>query len=361
MAAILRDSLERFSNVCNGCFKTIYTLGLLRAQALAIPIVVTGLSRGQLFETRLSPEMFQGDRSASDIDAAVLAARKAYHRSADAVSRALDVRAFDNDRIFEDIQVVDFYRYYDVSLEEMLSYLAKAVPWIRPRDTGRSTNCLINDVGIEVHRRERGYHSYALPYSWDVRLGHKTREAALDELDDDIDVNHVRRMLAEIGYSEARIDAHDAPATLVAYYVTSGDAGEEDVRQQLASRVPAHLVPTRLHRVASIPLTANGKVDEAALLRSPRDETASRPAYTPPDGPVATYLARLWQDALGVDRVGADDSFFALGGTSLVAMQMTAQLCREFAISLPLATVFARPVLADLARAAEDCILDPGN
>ena len=42
---------------------------------------------------------------------------------------------------------------------------------MRPSDTGRSTNCLINNIGIFVHKAERGFHNYALPYSWDVRLG----------------------------------------------------------------------------------------------------------------------------------------------------------------------------------------------
>ena len=62
MNAIFRDSLERYSNVCNGCFKTIYILGTARAAELGIPVVVTGLSRGQLFETRLVPQQFDEDR-----------------------------------------------------------------------------------------------------------------------------------------------------------------------------------------------------------------------------------------------------------------------------------------------------------
>ncbi len=125
MNAIFRDSLARFSNVCNGCFKTIYTLGMLRARDLGIPIVVTGLSRGQMFETRLSEEMFRDGRFRPDeVDAAVLAARKVYHRVPDEVSRTLDVRAFQDDRIFEQVQFVDFYRYCDVGMDEMLDYLA---------------------------------------------------------------------------------------------------------------------------------------------------------------------------------------------------------------------------------------------
>ncbi len=365
MAAIFRDSLARFSNVCNGCFKTIYTLGMLRARALGIPVIITGLSRGQLFETRLSPEMFlDGQRDPGDVDAAVLAARKAYHRTPDAVGRVIDVRAFNDDRIFEEVAVVDFYRYSDVALADMLSYLARAVPWIRPADTGRSTNCLINDVGIYVHQKERGYHSYALPYSWDVRLGHKTREAALRELNDDIDAGHVRRILADIGCDEEQLSAPGEQPALVGFYVTRGATTAEQLRQQLAGCLPAQMVPMQLQRVDAIPLTSNGKVDEQALLRAAPAAAASRETYAAPDGPVAEFLARIWQEDLGVERVGAADSFFSLGGTSLVAMQMMVRLCREFDITLPLATIFTHPALGDLARVAEDRILadagDPG-
>ena len=358
MAAIFRDSLARFSNVCNGCFKTIYTLSMLRARALRAPVIVTGLSRGQLFETRLSEDMFRdARRDADEVDAAVLAARKAYHRAPDEVSRVLDVRAFDDDRIFDEVQVVDFYRYCDVALDEMLSYLARRVAWVRPADTGRSTNCLINDVGIYVHRLERGYHSYALPYSWDVRLGHKTRDAALEELDDDIDPAHVRRMLREIGLDEAQIGVADEQAALVGFYVSRDPVSGEQLRDQLATRLPSHLVPMHLQRVDAIPLTPNGKVDEQALLWTARDSESSHAPYQAPDGPVAEFLARVWQDELGAERVSARDSFFALGGTSLVAMQMMVRLCREFDITLPLATVFEHPRLDDLARVAEDRIL----
>ena len=77
MNAIFRDSLMRFSNVCNGCFKTIYTLSMLRAREMGIPIIVTGLSRGQMYETRLTEETFRDGRfRPEDVDVAVLAARK---------------------------------------------------------------------------------------------------------------------------------------------------------------------------------------------------------------------------------------------------------------------------------------------
>ncbi|MCL4846636.1 MAG: amino acid adenylation domain-containing protein [Acidobacteria bacterium] len=357
MAAIFRDSLARFSNVCNGCFKTIYTLSMLRARELGIPIIVTGLSRGQMFETRLTEEMFVDGRCDPDeIDRAVLAARKLYHRLHDEVSRRLDVRAFANDSIFQEVRFVDFYRFCDVGMDELYAYLDRRVPWVRPADTGRSTNCLINDLGIHVHTKERGFHSYALPYSWDVRLGHKTREDALDELDDDIDPARIRELLADIGYDERRVASGGEQATLAGVYVASGEVDEDALRAHLAARLPAHLVPVRLERVDAIPLTVNGKVDEAALARDIVDGAAGTP-YRAPDGPVEEFLAAVWQEELGVERVGADDHFFELGGTSLTAMQVMVRLCREFDIDVPLATAFTHPRLAQLARVAEDRIL----
>ena len=357
MPAIFRDSLNRFANVCQGCFKTIYTLGTHRARELGIPIIVTGLSRGQMFETRLSEEMFvEGRRSPEEIDAAVLAARKAYHRIDDEVSRSLDVRIFQDDRVFEDIQFVDFYRYCDVDLSEMLAYLRRKVPWVRPEDTGRSTNCLINDVGIYVHKQRRGYHNYALPYSWDVRLGHKTRDEALAELDDEIDVAYVRRILTEIGCDPLDMTANGEQPQLAAFYVASQEVSQEELRLQLAERLPSQLIPAHLQQVESIPLTVQGKVDAKAL---PRVDLGSLPErrYRPPRGPIEEFLAGIWQRQLGIERVGADDAFFRLGGTSLGAMEVMVRLCQEYAIDLPLETLFSHPTLSKLARVAEDRIL----
>jgi acyl carrier protein len=227
---------------------------------------------------------------------------------------------------------------------------------VRPSDTGRSTNCLINDAGIWVHKKERGFHNYALPYSWDVRLGHKQREAALAELDDEIDEEHVRRTLSEIGYDPQHLGGGDDPAALEAFYVGRGDVPHEDLRRQLGERLPAPLVPLRLHRIDALPLTTSGKVDEAALARealTPHAEVA----YRPPRGPVEEFLAGVWQEELGVERVGANDDFFELGGTSLTAMQVMVRLCREYDIDLPLETPFSHSRLEGLARVAEDRIL----
>ena len=145
-----------------------------------------------------------GDRRDEEIDAAILEARKAYHRRSDAVTEHLGNDEFTDGSLLERIELIDFYRYWSASLTEMLEYLGKHAPWVRPSDTGRSTNCLINDVGIYVHRQERGFHNYAVPYSWDVRLQQKDRAQAVDELNDDIDQQRVSDILDEIDYRPKR-------------------------------------------------------------------------------------------------------------------------------------------------------------
>ncbi len=325
MNEIFVDSLQRHANVCQGCFKTIYTLSMQMAHDTGIPFIVTGLSRGQFFETRLTKELFTELAVTSDqIDADVLEARKAYHRVDDAVRRRLDVGIFDDDRIFDEVRFVDFYRYVDVSLDELYAYLGERVPWVRPTDTGRSTNCLINDVGIYYHTRTRGHHNYALPYSWDVRLGHKTRDAALEELDDDIDVAEVARILHEIGFPED-VTEHEAGHQLVSYYAAPVEIPMPELRAIAAQRLPSQIVPTRFIRVDAIPLTGNGKVDRDALP----DPDTSRPeigtVFMAPRTERETVMTRIWEDVIGIHGIGVRDDFFELGGDSIMAIQIVAR------------------------------------
>lgn len=347
MNDIFVDSLNRHCNVCNGCFKTIYTLSMKLAYELGIPCIVTGLSRGQFFETRLTEEWFtelfgQSEFDVDQIDETILAARKAYHRTDDAVSQLMDVEVFQGDDIFETVEVIDFYRYCDVELAEMLSFLTDQVPWIRPSDTGRSTNCLINNVGIYLHTQKRGYHNYALPYSWDVRMGHKTPEAAIDELNDEIDVAEVERILQEIGYEDAQINK----AQLAAYYV--GQASTAALRHFLPQRLPSNLVPAYFIQLEHMPLTANGKVNFAALP----DPKASRPElqseFVAPATAIEKMLAKLWQQVLKVDRIGIHDNFYELGGDSIMAIQIAARMS-EAGFRLSPNQIFQHPTLAQLA------------
>ena len=348
MNQIFVDSLHRYANVCQGCFKTIYTLSLNLAKARQIPFLVTGLSRGQLFETRLTADLFQDPcRNLHDIDGTVLAARKAYHRVDDAVAQTMDVAALQEDEIFEQVQIVDFYRYCDVELSEMLRYLDRRLPWVRPSDTGRSTNCLINDVGIYIHQRQRGFHNYALPYSWDVRMGHKERDAALEELDDQIDPQFVHRILNEIGYTSDWGELED-DVRLVAYYVASDEVEEAALASLVAENLPEYMVPARFVRIDSVPLSPNGKVAVEALPPPVPTRTARRTEYVPPANDLEAALVTIWKDVLGVPQVGTQDNFFDLGGDSILAIQIVSRAAKEGMVITP-AQLFDTLTVADLA------------
>jgi len=361
MNAIFVDSLKQHANVCNGCFKTIYTLATNLARERGIQHIVTGLSRGQFFETRLSEAVFTApDFDADAIDQAILAARKAYHRRDDVISRSLDVDVFRDDQTFNDVQFVDFYRYCTVSLNEMYAFLKEHAPWVRPSDTGRSTNCLINDAGIWVHKRKRGFHNYALPYAWDVRLGHKTREAALDELNDAIDENRVKLILREIGYDEPiEADTHAGTAKLAAYYVADGDGPTtaSDLRAFLARDLPDYMLPSHFIRLDKMPLTPNGKVDRKALPKPGEQRPDLDTRYAEPRNEAEERIARIWQEALHLARVGVHDNFFEIGGSSLPALQVITQVNRAFQVELPIAAFFESPTVAGMSEAVEAALV----
>ncbi len=357
MNEIFADSLERFSNVCQGCFKTVYTLGMNLAHERGLHHVVTGLSRGQIFETRLADLFRIGITDRDDVDKAILEARRAYHRADDAVRRTLDTTIFDTDDIFDEIQIIDYYRYHDVGLSELYAFLDARAPWVRPADTGRSTNCLINNTGIFVHKKERRFHNYALPYSWDVRLGHKTREAALAELDDEIDVDQVKGILDQVGYQIAAPEDEAAAMRgrdkrLVAYYVAADkDMTPSRARTYLAERLPEHMVPSYLVDLDALPLSVNGKVDRHALP-DPRRHASDDARYVAPRNPDEAALVDVWETVLGVDRVGVLDPFIELGGDSILNIQVVAKARSRGLVFTP-QQLFQHQTIAELAAVAE--------
>ncbi len=348
MNAIFADSLERHSNVCNGCYKTIYTLSMSLARQHGIDTIITGLARGQLFETRLADTFAARQFDPAVIDEWIIEARKAYHHIDDAVYQLLERDLFRDDSIFDAIGFLDYYRYVDVDLDEVYAYLHGHTVWQRPTDTGRSTNCLINDVGIFVHRQRQGYHNYALPYSWDVRLGHKRREAAMEELDDDIDVSRVRQILAEIGH-ELPVAADRADQRLAAYYVSATGVGTAELRAHLTALLPEYMVPTYLVPLPEIPLTVNGKFDRKALPDPGvgRPELAS--AYVAPSTETEHQLAAIWRDMLRLPEVGVHDNFFDLGGDSVTSVRVAAA-ARRLGMALTARDVFAHHTIAELAQ-----------
>ncbi|RMR27575.1 non-ribosomal peptide synthetase, partial [Pseudomonas savastanoi] len=142
---------------------------------------------------------------------------------------------------------------------------------------------------------------------------------------------------------------------LVAYVVpqvmANGDAEQLALRQgiksQLQSSLPDYMVPTHLLLLPELPLTPSGKLDRKALPAPDSSQLQAR--YRAPHSDVEICLAAIWQEVLHVQQVGLDDHFFELGGHSLLAAQVIARIKTRLGISLPLRTLFEKPLLSDLA------------
>ncbi|AIG79241.1 Hypothetical protein AJAP_32135 [Amycolatopsis japonica] len=113
---------------------------------------------------------------------------------------------------------------------------------------------------------------------------------------------------------------------LIAYVTAESELDAETVRARLAERLPEFMVPAVVLVLDTFPLTLNGKIDRAAL---PAPEFAGKPAGREPRTEAERVLTDLFAEILGVDRVGADDSFFELGGDSILSMRLAARARRE--------------------------------
>ena len=128
-------------------------------------------------------------------------------------------------------------------------------------------------------------------------------------------------------------------------YVT-GAADPAALRELVAERLPAYMVPAAVVAVEALPLTVNGKLDIRAL---PAPEYRDGERYRAPSTLIEDILAGIYARVLGIERVGVDDSFFDLGGDSLLAMRVVAAANTALDVDLKVGSLFDAPTIARLA------------
>ncbi|WP_158607944.1 non-ribosomal peptide synthetase [Nocardia panacis] len=160
---------------------------------------------------------------------------------------------------------------------------------------------------------------------------------------------------------QAVVDVHVDPAVgelLVAYVVPTDPElfAPDRLKSVVAARLPSYMVPSAIVPLGELPRTANGKLDRRALpapqIRSGR--------YRPPQTPTERAVAEAFGELLGLERVGLDDDFFALGGNSLIATRIAARLGAALDVRIPVRTVFDAPTVACLAAAVRTVTDPPG-
>ncbi|MBD8499270.1 non-ribosomal peptide synthase/polyketide synthase [Paenibacillus arenosi] len=136
---------------------------------------------------------------------------------------------------------------------------------------------------------------------------------------------------------------------LCGYVAADASLQLSDLLSQLKQELPAHMVPARLVSLDKLPLTPNGKIDRKALPE-PTGEVEAGREYVAPRTTLETRLALIWQQVLGIARVGVKDDFFDLGGHSLRASLLVSKIRKELQVEVPLRDVFRYTTIEQLAQ-----------
>ncbi|MFD8705822.1 amino acid adenylation domain-containing protein [Kitasatospora sp. NPDC059648] len=170
----------------------------------------------------------------------------------------------------------------------------------------------------------------------------------------------LRGLRIELGEVESAVGSHPAVAhavavvsgsatgdRLVAYAVPMAGAAVDGtaLREHAARTLPDFMVPSTVVVLDAFPLLPNGKVDRGALPAAPEPEEE----YTAPRTPVEEALAGIWQDILGVERIGVHTDFFRLGGHSLMATRILSRIRSSLGVAVPLVRFFEQSTIAGLA------------
>jgi amino acid adenylation domain-containing protein len=182
----------------------------------------------------------------------------------------------------------------------------------------------------------------------------------------------IRGLRIELGEIEAALLGH--PEVAQAVVLVSVDKAEQKqlvgyvrpaadlacpqpaaLREHLARTLPGYMVPGHILVLDEFPLNSNGKVDKAALpaVVDPAADGGSE-GYRAPGTIIETVLADMYAQLLRRERVGADEGFFEIGGTSLQAMQLVARLRLELAVDVDVTDVFLTPAAGSLAAVLRD-------
>lgn len=197
------------------------------------------------------------------------------------------------------------------------------------------------------------------------RTGDRVRwlaDGTLDYLGRNDEQVKIRGFRIETGEIEAALRRHpavmhaavvareDQPGQkqLTAYVVAAAGQriDENALRRSLTERLPAYMVPAAIVALDAMPITPNGKLDRKSLPAPGFSPTPTRNPRTPHE----ELLAGLFAEVLGLERVGIDDSFFDLGGDSLLATRLVSRVRLSFCCNVPIRALYDAPTVARLAR-----------
>jgi amino acid adenylation domain-containing protein len=139
---------------------------------------------------------------------------------------------------------------------------------------------------------------------------------------------------------------HVLPVSILGEPFLSSD----ELRRFLNRDLPDYMVPSSFVMMESLPRTASGKVDRAALIDLSEDRSRSNEQFVAPRNQIEEVLAVFWGEVLRQDRISVTANFFELGGHSLIATRVISRIRDAFRIEVPLRLMFESPTIAGMAR-----------
>lgn len=144
-------------------------------------------------------------------------------------------------------------------------------------------------------------------------------------------------------------ESEDSQNELCAYIVSEKEWTVAQLRAELSDVLPTYMIPSHFVQVGKLPLTPNGKIDRKALLEQ-SGNLCTGIAYVEPRSITEWELAGIWEEILGLEKVGLHDRFFDLGGHSLRAMTLVARIHQKLDVEITVRDVFQYPTLEALAN-----------
>ncbi|MGG0755059.1 amino acid adenylation domain-containing protein [Brevibacillus laterosporus] len=167
-----------------------------------------------------------------------------------------------------------------------------------------------------------------------------------------IELGEIEALLLKIAsVDEAVVTArqdHTGQKHLCAYFVAKQQLTVSELRSSLSQDLPTYMIPSYFIQLEQFPLTSNGKIDRK-VLPSPEGKLHLGVEYEAPQTPMEVQLVEIWQEILGVSKIGRKDNFFELGGHSLTVLELVRKIYMNIRVEIPIRVVFEKPTIEGMA------------
>lgn len=135
---------------------------------------------------------------------------------------------------------------------------------------------------------------------------------------------------------------------IVSYYTLNSDITEDELYRCLKDKLPNYMIPAKIVKLESLPLTINGKVDKKALPKVNLLDISGK--FIEPKTEAEKNFAKIWMEVFNTDKISTNYNFFAIGGDSLLAIKMSAKILDVFHVDISVKDIFKTPVFSDLLQ-----------